>query len=175
MAELSPALSPAEALALAQDAAQAMWSRDHAAQGLGMAIAEVRPGTARLTMTVRQDMVNGHAICHGGLLFTLADTAFAYACNSYNRNTVASACHIDFLAPGFLGDQLVAEAVERSQSGRTGVYDVTVSNAAGKTLALFRGKSYRIQGEVTTSFAPAEASADAAAQATAQTIAEVSR
>ncbi len=155
MADISPVLTPAEALQLAQDAADAMWSRDHAAQALGMVIVEVRPGTSRLTMPVRQDMVNGHAICHGGMLFTLADTAFAYACNSYNRNTVASACSIDFLAPAHLGDSLVAEAIERSQSGRTGVYDVTVSTATGKTVALFRGKSYRIQGEVIASFAPA--------------------
>jgi acyl-CoA thioesterase len=155
MADTAPALSPAQALQLAQDAAQAMWQRDHAAQALGMAIAEVAPGTARLTMPVRQDMVNGHAICHGGMLFTLADTAFAYACNSYNRNTVASACNIDFLAPAHLGDSLVAQAQERSQSGRTGVYDVTVSTAAGKTVALFRGKSYRIQGEVIAGLAQA--------------------
>lgn len=153
MADTPPVLSAAEALQLAQDATNAMWSRDHAAQALGIAIADVTPGTSRLTMLVRQDMVNGHAICHGGMLFTLADTAFAYACNSYNRNTVASACHIDFLTPAHLGDTLVAEAVERSQSGRTGVYDVTVSTAAGKTVALFRGKSYRIQGEVMASFA----------------------
>ncbi len=155
MADTSPTLSPAEALQLAQDAAQAMWLRDHAAQALGMAIAEVTPGASRLTMQVREDMVNGHAICHGGMLFTLADTAFAYACNSYNRNTVASACNIDFLAPAHLGDSLVAIAAERSQSGRTGVYDVTVTNAAGKTVALFRGKSYRIQGEVIASLAQA--------------------
>ncbi len=154
-AELSkkpaPVLTQAEALKLAQEAAQAMWSRDHAAKGLGMSIADIQPGQARLRMQVRQDMVNGHAICHGGLLFTLADTAFAYACNSYNRNTVASACSIDFLAPAYLGDSLVAEAVERSLSGRTGVYDVTVSNEDGKAVALFRGKSYRIQGEVIAS------------------------
>lgn len=151
MTDSTPTLSPAQALELAQASAQAMWVRDHAARGLGMAIADIKPGSARLSMQVRQDMVNGHAICHGGLLFTLADTAFAYACNSYNRNTVASACHIDFLAPAHLGDQLVAEAAERSQSGRTGVYDVTVSTAAGKVVALFRGKSYRIQGEVISS------------------------
>lgn len=155
MADISPELTPAEALQLAHDAANAMWSRDHAAQALGMAIDEVTPGTSRLTMQVRQDMVNGHAICHGGMLFTLADTAFAYACNSYNRNTVASACTIDFLAPAHLGDSLIAEAVERSQSGRSGVYDVTVSTAAGKTVALFRGKSARIQGEVIASFGQA--------------------
>lgn len=133
---------------LALDVAEAMWSRDQAAQALGMAIVEVRPGYAVLTMKVRPDMVNGHHICHGGLIFTLADTAFAYACNSYNHNTVASACHIDFLSPGKEGDRLEAEAVERSLSGRTGVYDITVRVAGGKTVALFRGKSYRIQGEV---------------------------
>jgi acyl-CoA thioesterase len=155
--EQAPPLSPAGAHQLAQDAAQAMWSRDHVAQALGMTLDEVKPGYARLSMLIRQDMVNGHAICHGGMLFTLADTAFAYACNSYNQNTVASACHIDFLAPAHLGDTLVAEAVERSLGGRTGVYDVTVSThsstGAGKTVALFRGKSARIQGEVTASFA----------------------
>jgi len=155
MTDTSTALSAAEAQQLSQDTAKAMWSRDYAAQALGMAIDEVQPGASRLTMVVRQDMVNGHAICHGGMLFTLADTAFAYACNSHNRNTVASACHIDFLAPDHLGDTLVAEAIERSLSGRTGVYDVTVKTSAGKTLALFRGKSYRIQGEVTASFAAA--------------------
>jgi acyl-CoA thioesterase len=125
-----------------------MWSRDHAAQALGMRIEAVAPGSANLSMAVRQDMVNGHAICHGGMIFSLADTAFAYACNSHNRNTVASACNIDFLAPALLGDTLQAQAVERSQSGRTGVYDVTVRSQSGKTIALMRGKSYRIHGEV---------------------------
>ena len=155
MADTSHALTPAESQQLAQDAATAMWARDHAAQALGMAIAEVAPGSSRLTMAVRQDMVNGHAICHGGMLFALADTAFAYACNSYNRNTVASACSIDFLAPAHLGDSLVAVAVERAQGKRSGVYDVSVSTTAGKTVALFRGKSARIQGEVIASFAQA--------------------
>jgi len=139
----------AEALTLARAAAEAMWSRDHAARGLGMSLDRVAPGNATLSMKVRQDMVNGHAICHGGLIFTLADTAFAYACNSYNLNTVASACNIDFVSAGRLDDVLTAEAVERARSGRTGVYDVTVRNASGNTIALFRGKSYRIQGEVT--------------------------
>ncbi len=151
----SPALSPEAAQQLAQDAAAAMWSRDHVAQALGMALDEVKPGYARLSMVIRQDMVNGHAICHGGMLFALADTAFAYACNSYNRNTVASACSIDFLAPAHLGDSLVAVAVERAQGKRSGVYDVSVSTTAGKTVALFRGKSARIQGEVIASFAQA--------------------
>ena len=143
-----PKLSAAEAQALAEATAEAMWSRDRAAQALGMKIVRVQPGKSLLTMAVRTDMVNGHHICHGGMIFTLADTAFAYACNSYNKNTVASACHIDFLAPAKEGDLLEAEAVEQSASGRTGVYDITVRVAGGKTVALFRGKSYRINGEV---------------------------
>lgn len=134
--------------ALAEDVALAMWPRDRASQGLGFRLLEIRPGYARLSMTVRPDMVNGHHICHGGFIFTLADSAFAYSCNSHNRNTVASACHIDYLAPAREGETLEAEAVEQSLSGRTGVYDITVRNAAGKTIALFRGKSYRINGEV---------------------------
>jgi len=146
-------LSPREPQALAEAAAQAMWSRDAATHALGMELAAVAPGSATMRMRVRPDMVNGHHICHGGLIFTLADSAFAYACNSYNLNTVASACQIDFLAPAREGDLLEAVAVERSAAGRTGVYDVTVGVVGGKTVALFRGKSYRIQGEVTTSFA----------------------
>jgi len=139
---------PTDPQALAEAVAQAMWSRDHATQALGMRIEAIGPGSATLSMTVRTDMLNGHAICHGGYMFTLADSAFAYACNSANQNTVASACQIDFLAPARLGDVLEAEAVARSASGRTGVYDITVRVRGGKTLALFRGKSYRIQGEV---------------------------
>ena len=142
--------------ALADAAAAAMWSRDAVAKALGMERVEVTPGRATLRMRVRPDMANGHHICHGGMIFTLADTAFAYACNSYNLNTVASACHIDFLAPGREGDLLEAQAVERSAAGRTGVYDVTVSVVGGKTVALFRGKSARIKGEVTASLADAQ-------------------
>jgi acyl-CoA thioesterase len=142
------------ATALAQDAVNAMWSRDQAAQALGMEIREVLAGSATLRMRVRKDMVNGHQICHGGLIFTLADTAFAYACNSYNQNTVASACHIDFLAPGREGDVLEAVAIERSSAGRTGVYDVEVRVVDGHAVALFRGKSHRIKGEVIASFEP---------------------
>jgi acyl-CoA thioesterase len=134
--------------ALADAVTHAMWSRDRATQGLGIQILSVKPGYALMAMPVRGDMVNGHHICHGGFLFTLADSAFAFACNSYNQNTVASACHIDFLAPAREGDVLEAEAVERSLSGRTGVYDITVRTRSGKTVALFRGKSYRIKGEV---------------------------
>ena len=141
-------LPPDDPQALAEATAQAMWSRDRAAQALGMQIVQVQPGRATLSMQVRADMVNGHHICHGGMIFSLADTAFAYACNSYNKNTVASACHIDFLAPAKEGETLEAEAVEQSAAGRTGVYDITVRNNHGKTIALFRGKSYRINGEV---------------------------
>lgn len=149
-------LAPEQAQALADAAADAMWSRDAVARALGMERVEVTPGRATLRMRVRSDMANGHHICHGGMIFTLADTAFAYACNSYNQNTVASACHIDFLAPGREGDLLEAQAVERAAGGRTGVYDVTVSVVGGKTLALFRGKSARIKGEVTASLADAQ-------------------
>jgi acyl-CoA thioesterase len=119
-----------------------------------MEIRQVLAGSATLRMRVRKDMVNGHQICHGGLIFTLADTAFAYACNSYNQNTVASACHIDFLAPGREGDVLEAVAIERSSAGRTGVYDVEVRVVDGHAVALFRGKSHRIKGEVIASFEP---------------------
>jgi len=143
-----PKLSLAEAQALATATAEAMYARDRAAQALGLKIVRVQPGASLLTMQVRGDMVNGHHICHGGMIFSLADTAFAYACNSYNKNTVASACHIDFLAPAKEGETLEAEAVEQSASGRTGVYDITVRTTGGKTIALFRGKSYRINGEV---------------------------
>ena len=134
--------------ALADAVTQAMWQRDRTSQGLGMQVISVKPGYAQLAMTVRADMVNGHHICHGGFIFTLADSTFAYACNSYNQNTVASSCNIDFLAPANEGDVLEAEAVERSLAGRTGVYDITVRTRSGKTVALFRGKSYRVKGEV---------------------------
>jgi acyl-CoA thioesterase len=135
---------------LAAATARAMWERDRTAQALGMRIIAIRAGHATLSMPVREDMVNGHHICHGGMIFTLADTAFAYACNSYNQNSVASACQIDFIAPAHEGETLEAEATERSATGRTGVYDVTVRTNAGKIIALFRGKSHRIGGEVIT-------------------------
>jgi acyl-CoA thioesterase len=148
MTEVNTEASAQEAQALAEATASAMWARDRTAQGLEMRILNVRPGYSRVTMQVRSDMVNGHHICHGGMIFTLADTAFAYACNSHNLNTVASACNIDFLAPARENETLEAEAIERARAGRTGVYDVTVRTSGGKTVALFRGKSYRIQGEV---------------------------
>jgi len=141
-------MSPAEAQALAERVAAAMFERDTASHALGMRLVRVAPGHAEVAMTVRADMLNGHAICHGGFIFTLADSAFAYACNSYNLNTVASGCAIDFLAPAREGDVLTAVAQERSASGRTGVYDIEVRNANGDRIALFRGKSYRIKGHV---------------------------
>ena len=111
---------------VARRSADAMWAGDAASRGLGMELVDVAPGRATLRMSVRADMVNGHAIGHGGFTFTLADSAFAFACNSYNRSTVAAACEIRFLAPTRLGDVLEATAVERSRAGRDGVYDVTV-------------------------------------------------
>ena len=133
---------------IAERVASEMFARDSASQSLGMQVKEVRPGYARLTLIVRPDMLNGHAICHGGVIFSLADSAFAFACNSRNQNTVASGCSIDFLAPAKAGDELTAEAVERALLGRIGVYDVTVTNSEGRTIALFRGRSYRVTGEV---------------------------
>jgi len=134
--------------ALAEATVQAMFPRDNASQALGMRILEVAPGRARMSMLVRSDMLNGHATCHGGFIFALADSCFAFACNSRNLNTVASGCSIEYVAPALRNDVLTAEAQERSLSGRTGVYDITVNNQDGKLIALFRGKSYRIKGEV---------------------------
>ncbi|HLI12535.1 MAG TPA: hydroxyphenylacetyl-CoA thioesterase PaaI [Alphaproteobacteria bacterium] len=137
-----------EAQRVADEVGRAMYARDYAAQALGITLLAIGPGRARMAMTVRPDMVNGHDICHGGLIFTLADTAFAYACNAYNRNAVAQHCTITFLAPGHSGDRLTAEAVEQSLSGRNGVYDIRVVNQKGETVALFRGNSRQVTGEV---------------------------
>ncbi|OZI51292.1 hydroxyphenylacetyl-CoA thioesterase PaaI [Bordetella genomosp. 4] len=139
---------PTDPHALAQAVGATMYAADAASQGLGMQVVEIAPGYARLTMPVRSDMLNGHQTCHGGFLFSLADSAFAFSCNSRNVSTVASGCTIDFLAPGFAGDVLTAVAQERSLAGRTGVYDVTITNQDGKQLALFRGRSYRIKGQI---------------------------
>ena len=122
-----------------------MWAADRASQALGMELAEIGPGRATLRMTVREDMVNGHDIGHGGLTFTLADSAFAFACNSYNRRTVAAGAEIRFLAPTRLGDVLEATAVERSREGRDGVYDVAV-RCGDRVVAQFTGRSREIRG-----------------------------
>src|SRR5216110_1591503 len=148
MGQHHPAATSQEAQSLAERVAAGMYARDRASQAMGMRIAAIGPGYAELTMTVREDMLNGHAICHGGFIFSLADSAFAFACNSYNMTTVASGCAIDFVAPARAGDTLTAKARERSVSGRTGVYDIEVRNQRRETVALFRGKSYRIKGHV---------------------------
>lgn len=131
--------------ALAEAAAAAMWAGDRASRALGMQLLEVGPGRAVLRMVVRDDMVNGHDIGHGGLTFTLADSAFAFACNSHNRRTVAAGAEVRFRAPTRSGDVLTATATERSRGDRDGVYDVEVSN--GETVvAVFVGRSREIGG-----------------------------
>ncbi len=125
---------------VAEAAGQAMWRNDRVTQGLGMALVAVGPGTATLSMPVREDMLNGHDICHGGLIATLADSAFAFACNAYNELSVASGFDIHLLAPARLGDVLTATARELSKAGRTGVYDVDVCNQRGLAVAAFRGR-----------------------------------
>jgi acyl-CoA thioesterase len=137
-----------EAQSLAERVGSRMFESDRASRALGMTIERIGPGRATLVMAVRNDMVNGHAICHGGFIFALADSAFAFACNSYNFNTVAQGCSIEYLAPAWEGDVLTADAQQRSLSGRTGVYDIEVANQRGETIALFRGKSYRIKGHI---------------------------
>jgi acyl-CoA thioesterase len=143
-------MSEADAQKVAERAAQALFARDAASRMLGIRVLGVKPGYAKLTMTVREDMVNGHHICHGGLVFSLADSAFAASCNSYNESTVAAAATIDFLAPARQGDELMAEASELWRSGRSGIYQITVTNQRGERIALFRGRSHRISGAVTT-------------------------
>lgn len=134
--------------ALAEKVAAAMYARDPASQGLGIMLDGVGAGCATMSMAIRADMLNGHGSCHGGFIFTLADSAFAFACNSYNLNTVGAACTIDYLAPGRQGDVLTASAREQALAGKSGVYDVTVVNQEGRTVALFRGKSLRVGGHV---------------------------
>jgi len=148
MGEHHPPLPAREAQVLAERVAAEMYARDRASQSLGMKLGKFGPGHAELDMSVRPDMLNGHAIYHGGFIFALADSAFAFACNRYNLTTVASGCSIDFIAPAREGDVLTAVANERSATGRTGVYDIEVHNQRGERIAFFRGKSYRIKGHV---------------------------
>ena len=133
---------------LARRAAEAMWSGDHATQGLGMELVSVAEGFAEITMPVRQDMVNGHGICHGGFIFTLADSAFAFACNSRNQMTVAAGARIDFIKSAKEGDVLTARARVVHQGKRTGVYDAQVVNQAQEVIAEFRGNSATIAGQL---------------------------
>jgi acyl-CoA thioesterase len=132
--------------AVAHAAAAAMWADDKASSGLGMALEDVAPGRARLSMLVRPDMVNGHGICHGGFIFSLADSAFAFACNSYGQRVVAQHCAITFLRPAKKGERLTAEAAERTRAGRSGIYDVRVAGADGGIVAELRGHSRTIGG-----------------------------
>jgi len=125
-----------------------MYPQDHATLALGMSVQAIGPGTAVMTMTVRRDMLNGHQTCHGGMIATLADSAFAFACNTYDRRTVAQHAAISFVAPAARGDRLVAVAVERQRRGRSGIYDVTVTTGAGVTVAEFRGHSRVIDGAI---------------------------
>jgi acyl-CoA thioesterase len=132
---------PEEPQALAQRAAAAMYDADQASRHLGIQIDQVAPGRATARMQVRDTMLNGHAICHGGYVFLLADTAFAFACNTYGPTTVAAACDVVFLGPAHLGDELIAEATERHRFGRSGIYDVTVRLPDTTVIAEFRGHS----------------------------------
>jgi acyl-CoA thioesterase len=132
---------------IADQVREGMFANDRASKALGMRIDAVKPGEAVLVMTVRDDMLNGHDICHGGLIATLADSAFAFACNSYDELTVASGFAIDLMAPARLGDVLTARCHEVSRAGRTGVYDTEVSNQRGERIAVFRGRSYTIKGK----------------------------
>jgi len=128
----------------------AMYERDHACQALGIEIAAIGPGSATATMTVRRDMLNGFAMCHGGFIVTLADTAFAYACNSHDEMTLAAGLDAEFLKGAQLDDVLCAQAQAQSQAGRLGVYDVGVRNQHGELVALLRGRSYRLRGKPVT-------------------------
>lgn len=141
-------MSKVDALALAQAVGAAMYANDPASQGLGIKIDAIAPGYASMSMPVRADMLNGHGSCHGGFIFALADSAFAFACNSHNMTTVGAGCTIDYLAPGRLGDVLTAVAQEQALAGKSGIYDVKVSNQDGGTVALFRGKSHRVSGHI---------------------------
>ena len=132
---------PEDPQALAQRSAAAMYEADLASRHLGIQLENVAPGRATARMLVRDTMINGHNICHGGYVFLLADTAFAFACNTYGPVTVAAACDVAFLAPAHLGDELIAEATERHRSGRSGIYDVTVHRPDTTVIAEFRGHS----------------------------------
>jgi acyl-CoA thioesterase len=140
-----------DAVEIARLSAEAMWAEDKASQALGMEVLGVGPGHARLAMTVTESMVNGHGLCHGGFIFTLADSAFAFACNSHGQRAVAQHCAVTFLAPGRLGMRLIAEARERHRTDRSGIYDVTVradGGEVGATIAEFRGHSRIVPGSL---------------------------
>ena len=134
---------------VAQAVGRAMYDADHASRALGMVLDEIRPGFARMRMRVRDDMINGHDLCHGGLIFTLADSTFAFACNARNQVTVAAGAEIHFISSANKGETLIAVARERAGAGRSGIYDVEVSDSAsGRLVALFRGRSHRVDGSI---------------------------
>ena len=146
---MTAASTERQTIDLARRVGEAMFPLDTASKDtLGLELIACEPGRARMRMTVRPLHLNGHQICHGGFIFTLADSTFAYACNSRNHNTVANGCSIEFLRPAHAGDVLTAEGVEQVLNGRHGVYDIRVSNQKGQTVALFRGKSTQIAGTV---------------------------
>lgn len=132
--------------ALAEACTRSMWFDDNASQFLGMEVVSVGPGTVTMTMTITRSMLNGHKICHGGYIFAVADSAFAFACNGYNQLTVAQHCSVSFIAPASEGDVLTATAREVSRRGRGGLYDVSVVNQNGDCIAEFRGHSHTIKG-----------------------------
>lgn len=135
-------------LALARASAEAMWAGDAVSRGLGMEVVSVEPGHAVLALAVTEAMLNGHNTCHGGVIFTLADSALAFACNSHNQKSVAYHCAITFVASARLGDRLEARAVEISRVGRAGIYDVRVTRGDGEVIAEFRGHSRTIEGKL---------------------------
>lgn len=137
-----------EAQCVAELSAQGLLARDGASSNLGMKLEEVKPGFARLRMAVRKDMLNSHGMCHGGIVFSLADSAFAVASNTHNAVTVAAAAAIDFLAPSHLHDELIAEARELWRSKRSGIYEVSIFNQHGESVALFRGRSHCVGGQI---------------------------
>lgn len=160
--DATPAPGPAEladrgALARARDVGRRMWAEDPTPRSLGIELLEIRPGYARMRMAVRGDMTNGHGLCHGGYTFLLADSTFAYACNSHGQRAVAASAEIHFLAPAHAGDVLTAEGVEQHLGGRSGVYDMRVTDQHGRVIALFRGKSATIRGRIEEAAAPATA------------------
>lgn len=131
---------------IAEASARAMWNDDSASQRLGMTLDHIAPGQATLSMIVTDAMSNGHGNCHGGYIFTLADSAFAFACNSYNQMAVAQHCSITYLIPGRIGDRLTATATEVSRRGRSGIYDIRITNGDGQHVAEFRGHSRTVKG-----------------------------
>ena len=137
-----------EADAMAKSVAAKMFASDRAAQSAGIELLEVREGYSQLAFSIREDMLSGHGLAHGGFIFLLADAAFAYACNSRNRATIALQCSISFSAPGILGARIIATCHERFAGGRTGTYDCEVTDDAGKAIAFFRGTSYGVKGTI---------------------------